>query len=303
MIVPDEEDIIFINSAKKYNSSAGQCLLGISFTQPNQEEYKKKFEERLLQHNYRFKELSAKDPLLKILLWLFDLFIWLIDCFYYLFLNINTLKSWSAVSFTFTRSFWDSWLSFRLTRARSLLCNSGLHKRRYKSQYLLLFSSRSPRGYVQICALLASLFIRISKAPYIPHSLYDKYNPKSHTADRELSKHRYFLESISIFIHLVQAHTWIPNQRTPVNKGFQKFSILILRPSHAQDKYNIIWDFGFPYQSWEGHLCVWCFLVLANIFLYQGQSHDYLRWRFCACMVVFWENSWIFKVQICANIL
>lgn len=57
-----------MNSAKKYNSSAGQCLLGVSFTQPNQMENKDKFEKRLLEHNYRFKELCAKDPLLKILL-------------------------------------------------------------------------------------------------------------------------------------------------------------------------------------------------------------------------------------------
>lgn len=68
VINPDENDIIFMNSAKKYNSSAGQCLLGVSFTLPNQEENKVKFEKRLLEHNYRFKELSAKDPLLKILL-------------------------------------------------------------------------------------------------------------------------------------------------------------------------------------------------------------------------------------------
>lgn len=37
-----------MNSAKKYNSSAGQCLLGVSFTQPNQVENKEKFEKRLL---------------------------------------------------------------------------------------------------------------------------------------------------------------------------------------------------------------------------------------------------------------
>lgn len=58
-----------MNSAKKYNSSAGQCLLGVSFTQPNHELNKIKFEERLVENNYRFKELCAKDPLLKILLW------------------------------------------------------------------------------------------------------------------------------------------------------------------------------------------------------------------------------------------
>ena len=43
VIDPDESDIIFMNSAKKYNSSAGQCLLGVSFTQPNHEENKAKF--------------------------------------------------------------------------------------------------------------------------------------------------------------------------------------------------------------------------------------------------------------------
>jgi len=43
VIDPDENDIIFMNSAKKYNSSAGQCLLGVSFTQPNHEQNKAKF--------------------------------------------------------------------------------------------------------------------------------------------------------------------------------------------------------------------------------------------------------------------
>lgn len=43
VIDPEENDIIFMNSAKKYNSSAGQCLLGVSFTLPNQEENKAKF--------------------------------------------------------------------------------------------------------------------------------------------------------------------------------------------------------------------------------------------------------------------
>jgi hypothetical protein len=32
---------------------------------------------------------------------------------------------------------------------------------------------------------LASFSIRISKALYIPHLLYGKCNPKSHTADHE----------------------------------------------------------------------------------------------------------------------
>lgn len=35
LIVPEEEDIIFINTAKKFNSSAGQCLLGLSFAESN----------------------------------------------------------------------------------------------------------------------------------------------------------------------------------------------------------------------------------------------------------------------------
>ena len=43
VIDPEENDIIFMNSAKKYNSSAGQCLLGVSFTQPDQEKNKVKF--------------------------------------------------------------------------------------------------------------------------------------------------------------------------------------------------------------------------------------------------------------------
>ncbi len=43
VINPEENDIIFINSAKKYNSSAGQCLLGVSFTQPNHEVNKVRF--------------------------------------------------------------------------------------------------------------------------------------------------------------------------------------------------------------------------------------------------------------------
>jgi hypothetical protein len=36
----EEQDIIFINSAKKFNSSAGQCLIGFSFENA---EAKKKF--------------------------------------------------------------------------------------------------------------------------------------------------------------------------------------------------------------------------------------------------------------------
>lgn len=32
-----------LNSARKYNSSAGQCMLGVSFTEPNNQENKNKF--------------------------------------------------------------------------------------------------------------------------------------------------------------------------------------------------------------------------------------------------------------------
>jgi hypothetical protein len=31
----EEEDIIFLNSAKKFNESAGQCLIGLAFAQPD----------------------------------------------------------------------------------------------------------------------------------------------------------------------------------------------------------------------------------------------------------------------------
>lgn len=65
LINPEEEDIIFINTAKKFNSSAGQCLIGLSFTQPDS---KLKFEERSAKNNYKLSELKANDPLLKILL-------------------------------------------------------------------------------------------------------------------------------------------------------------------------------------------------------------------------------------------
>jgi hypothetical protein len=34
IINPEEEDVIFLNTAKKFNSSAGQCLLGLSFSKP-----------------------------------------------------------------------------------------------------------------------------------------------------------------------------------------------------------------------------------------------------------------------------
>jgi hypothetical protein len=31
LVEPEEEDIIFINTAKKFNTSAGQCLIGFRF--------------------------------------------------------------------------------------------------------------------------------------------------------------------------------------------------------------------------------------------------------------------------------
>ena len=40
---PDEQDILFINSAKKFNVSAMQCLIGFSFASP---EAKERFERR-----------------------------------------------------------------------------------------------------------------------------------------------------------------------------------------------------------------------------------------------------------------
>ncbi len=65
VIDPTKESIIFLNTAKKFNSSAGQCLMGLSFFQP---ENKKLFEERVLSYKYKLTELKANDPLLKILL-------------------------------------------------------------------------------------------------------------------------------------------------------------------------------------------------------------------------------------------
>jgi hypothetical protein len=65
VIDPEADDIIFLNTAKKFNSSAGQCLLGLSFKRP---EHKAAFEERAIKNNYKLTELKANDPLLKILL-------------------------------------------------------------------------------------------------------------------------------------------------------------------------------------------------------------------------------------------
>jgi hypothetical protein len=61
----EENDIIFINSAKKFNSEASQCLLGLSFSHG---EAKNTFEERAISHNFKLKALEPNDPLLKILL-------------------------------------------------------------------------------------------------------------------------------------------------------------------------------------------------------------------------------------------
>lgn len=61
----EEQDIIFINTAKKFNSSAGQCLIGFSFSHP---EAKERFERRAVNHNFKVTILQANDPLLKILL-------------------------------------------------------------------------------------------------------------------------------------------------------------------------------------------------------------------------------------------
>lgn len=65
IVNPEEEDIIFINTAKKFNSSAGQCLIGFAFKKPQAKEL---FEERAVKHNFKLTQLQANDPLLKILL-------------------------------------------------------------------------------------------------------------------------------------------------------------------------------------------------------------------------------------------
>lgn len=65
IINPEQEEIILLNSAKKYNVSASECVIGLEFTRP---EFKKQFEARVSENRYKFTELKAKDPLLKILL-------------------------------------------------------------------------------------------------------------------------------------------------------------------------------------------------------------------------------------------
>ena len=34
LVDAEQQDILFINSAKKFNSSAGQCLIGFAFEKP-----------------------------------------------------------------------------------------------------------------------------------------------------------------------------------------------------------------------------------------------------------------------------
>ena len=55
-----------MNSAKKYNVSSGEIMLGVEFESP---EFKDTFEDRILAHHYKFTELKPNDPLLKILIW------------------------------------------------------------------------------------------------------------------------------------------------------------------------------------------------------------------------------------------
>lgn len=38
IVNPEEQDIIFINTAKKFNTSAGQCLIGFAFKKPQAKE-------------------------------------------------------------------------------------------------------------------------------------------------------------------------------------------------------------------------------------------------------------------------
>ena len=67
LVDPETDDIIFINSAKKFNDSASQCLIGLSFSDCDA---KDKFEERVKSYHYKLRVLQANDPLLKILLWI-----------------------------------------------------------------------------------------------------------------------------------------------------------------------------------------------------------------------------------------
>lgn len=63
---PEENELIFMNSAKKYNVSSGEIMVGVEFESP---EFKDAFEERIQTHHYKFTELKPNDPLLKILIW------------------------------------------------------------------------------------------------------------------------------------------------------------------------------------------------------------------------------------------
>ena len=65
VIDPDADDIIFLNTARKFNSSTGECLMGVAFDEP---EGKERFEERCKLYRLKLTELKASDPLLKVLL-------------------------------------------------------------------------------------------------------------------------------------------------------------------------------------------------------------------------------------------
>ena len=64
LIDPEQQEIILLNSAKKYNASASQIVMGVEFISPDT---KKDFEDKIRECNYTFTELTIKDPLLKIL--------------------------------------------------------------------------------------------------------------------------------------------------------------------------------------------------------------------------------------------
>lgn len=64
LINPEEEEIILINSAKKYNASASQVVLGLEYFDPS---FKPLFEKRVTDCKFTYTELGIKDHLLKIL--------------------------------------------------------------------------------------------------------------------------------------------------------------------------------------------------------------------------------------------
>lgn len=65
IVDPEKEEIILINSAKKYNPSSNQLVMGVEFFDP---QFKPEFEARIKKQNYTFTELTIKDPLLKMLI-------------------------------------------------------------------------------------------------------------------------------------------------------------------------------------------------------------------------------------------